>query len=132
MTKFLITKFLIIGAGGFTGAILRYVLSGLIQNLNIFSNSKFPAGTLAVNITGCLIIGFLSNFDEIQNFFSPELKLLIFTGVLGAFTTFSTFGNETVQLINEQRIGLAITYVVLHIVFGIFAVFTRRYFASFI
>ena len=115
---------LIIGAGGFCGAILRYLISGGVQR---FSNSvDFPYGTLAVNLIGCVVIGMLTRLDEIRSILTPELRFLIMIGLLGAFTTYSTFSNEALNLINERRIYLALLYVGAHVMFGLAAVLLGR------
>ncbi|SLM29824.1 Protein CrcB homolog 1 [Desulfamplus magnetovallimortis] len=122
-------KILLVGIGGFTGAVLRYALNSYIHKSTY--SWGFPVGTLAVNVTGCIIIGVLSRWDELKNIFSPELRLLVFMGVLGAFTTFSTFGNETVQLLNDRKLDFAILNVTTHLCLGLFAVLTGRYMVNF-
>lgn len=90
------TNLIIIGVGGFLGAISRYLISGWIQ-----SGSKvidFPVGTMTVNIIGSFVIGILSYLSFSRSFFSPEMRLLLIVGFLGAFTTFSSFSNETMGL----------------------------------
>ena len=86
-------KLLAIGAGGFVGAILRYLISGLVQNLS--GSIRFPFGTLAVNVIGCLFIGLLVYLVETRSMFGAAARMFVFIGLLGSFTTFSTFGNET-------------------------------------
>jgi fluoride exporter len=115
---------LIIGLGGFGGAILRYLISGGVQKWT--QSADFPYGTLAVNVMGCLIIGMLTRLDEIRNFMSPEMRYIIFIGFLGAFTTYSTFSNEAISLINDRRFHLAVLYVGAHIVMGLMAVLLGR------
>ena len=73
---------LIIGLGGFIGAILRYMVSGQIQKLT--QSVDFPYGTLVVNLIGCLLIGALTRLDEIRSVLTPEMRFLIFIGLLGA------------------------------------------------
>lgn len=115
---------MIIGAGGFCGAILRYLVSGGAQKLS--QSVDFPYGTLAVNLIGCLVIGMLTRLDEIRSILSPELRFFIMIGLLGAFTTYSTFSNEAINLINERRIQLALLYVGTHMVLGLAAVMLGR------
>lgn len=117
-------KVLIVGAGGFLGAVFRYLLSGAVQSWT--RSIEFPYGTLAVNLAGCLLIGMLSRLDEIRNVLSAEARLLLFVGILGAFTTFSTFSNETVNLINDRRFYFAFLNVGIHIMCGIAAVLLGR------
>jgi CrcB protein len=85
-----------VGAGGFFGAIFRYALDGWVQN--ILDNAWFPYGTLVVNVVGCLLIGLLSGLTENRSLFGPELRLFLFIGILGGFTTFSSFAYETFSL----------------------------------
>jgi CrcB protein len=115
---------IIIGAGGFCGAILRYLISGGVQRWT--QSVNFPHGTLAVNLIGCLVIGMLTRLDEVRSILSPEIRFFIMIGLLGAFTTYSTFSNEAMNLLNDRRIHLAILYVGAHMVLGLVAVFLGR------
>jgi len=112
-----------VGLGGFIGAILRYGVSGIVQGWS--KSTSFPIGTLAVNILGCFVIGFLSQLVESQGLFSTETRSLLFIGVLGAFTTFSTFGNDTINLLRTDP-WLSITNISGHIVLGLVAVWVGR------
>jgi len=111
---------LLIGLGGFMGALLRYSVSGLIQNLS--KSMSFPYGTLFVNLLGCLLIGALSQVAEIRGVISPEARSFIFIGLLGAFTTFSTFGNDTLNLFRDGDNLLSYINIGLHLVLGLSAV----------
>ncbi len=113
-------KIFSIGLGGFVGALSRYAVGGLVHRL--LKNPWFPFGTITVNILGCLVIGFLSGLVENRQMFSPEVRLFIFIGFLGSFTTFSTFGNETFNLIRDGQFISASSNVVLHLVLGLAAV----------
>lgn len=115
---------LIIGIGGFCGAILRYLISGGIQRWT--RSVDFPYSTLAVNLVGCAVIGMLARLDEIRNVMSPQMRFFIFIGLLGAFTTYSTFSNETMNLINDRRFHLALLYVGGHVILGLLAVLLGR------
>jgi len=121
-------KFFIIGLGGGLGAILRYILSGLVQNWS--KSISFPYGTLAVNLLGCLLIGLLTGLAETRGLFSPEARLFIFVGLLGGFTTFSTFGNETFNLILSRESFLAVLNLATHIVLGIGMIWAGRILAA--
>src|SRR6478736_6122134 len=113
-------KIFLAGIGGFAGSALRYAVSGFVQN---FSGSiRFPFGTLAVNLTGCLVIGFLSQLAETRGVFSADARTLIFIGVLGGFTTFSAFGNETINLWRDGENGLALINIAAHVVLCLGAV----------
>lgn len=104
-----------IAIGGAAGALLRYSVSGYI-----FRNSDglLPWGTIAVNLIGCFVIGFLWNIFE--NFtYSPNTRAFIFIGILGAFTTFSTFGIESFYLLKDGEIKLGIVNILISNVGGI-------------
>ena len=116
-------RMLLAGVGGFLGSILRYSLSGMVQDL---SRSKFPYGTLAVNFLGCLAIGFLSQLAESRGYFTVETRTLIFVGVLGGFTTFSAFGNETVNLWRAGGNFLAAANILGHLTLCLAAVWFSR------
>ena len=115
---------LLIGAGGFVGSVLRYLVSGHIQQLA--KSAIFPYGTLAVNLIGCFVIGFLSQLAEIRGVFTPETRSLIFIGFLGGFTTFSTFGIESMNLFRDGENLFALVNVALHVVVGFAAVWLGR------
>lgn len=123
-------KWFAIGAGGFIGAILRYLVSGWVQNWS--RSLDFPYGTLAVNLLGCFIIGILSYWGEQHNLFSPNVRLFVFIGLLGAFTTFSTFANETLNLLRARDELLALLNVGAHILLGLLAVWLGRVLAAFL
>jgi CrcB protein len=89
----------LVGLGGFVGSVLRYGVSGFAQRWD--PAASFPYGTLAVNALGCFAIGVLAGLSESRQLFGPELRLFVFIGVLGGFTTFSTFGYETHALLRE-------------------------------
>jgi CrcB protein len=119
------SKILLIGAGGFVGAVLRYLVSGFVQNLT--QSIAFPHGTLAVNIFGCLFMGMLSHLVESQAGISTEMRVLLMVGLLGSFTTYSTFSNETLNLLQDQRFSLALINIVTHILLGLLAVMLGRF-----
>ncbi len=109
-----------IGIGGFFGAIMRYLVGGWAQRL--FPNTIFPAGTMIVNVTGCLLIGFGFGLLDTRQFFTPELRMFVFVGFLGSFTTFSTFGYETFALIRDGQTTLSILNAALSLALGLTAV----------
>jgi len=123
-------KLSIIGAGGFTGAVLRFLVSSWVQNRS--GSIMFPFGTMAVNMIGCLIIGFLTYLVETRSFFSVEIRGFVLIGLLGAFTTFSTFGNETLGLIRESRLDLAAVNAGFQVITGVGLVWLGRILASII
>ncbi|MFN8387954.1 MAG: fluoride efflux transporter CrcB [Anaerolineales bacterium] len=114
---------LIVGVGGFIGSVLRYLLSGYVQQL---SKSIFPFGTLAVNVIGCFVIGFLAQLAENRGVFSSEARAFIFIGILGGFTTFSSFGNETLNLARDGQLLSAFANVGLNVILGLIAVWLGR------
>lgn len=89
-------------------------------------SAAFPFGTLAVNTLGCLVIGFLSQMAEARGVFTPETRALVFVGVLGGFTTFSTFSNETWNLLHGNQIFPALANIGAHLLFGLGAVWLGR------
>jgi CrcB protein len=117
-------KYLFVGTGGFIGAVLRYWMSGYIQQLA--ANHLFPFGTLAVNMLGCLVIGFLSQLAEAYGLFTVEARAFVFVGILGGFTTFSTFGNETMNLLRAGQNAVAFGNVAGHLILGVGAVWLGR------
>lgn len=108
-----------IGLGGFAGALARYGLSDLVHRA---AGSGFPYGTLAVNVLGCALLGFSATLAEERVTLSPEVRALWFVGAFGAFTTFSTFGYETLQLAREGSFSAAAGNVLLSVVLGLGAV----------
>ncbi|MDT8320488.1 MAG: fluoride efflux transporter CrcB [Xanthomonadales bacterium] len=107
----------IVGAGGFLGALARYGLSGWVHRQ--LPLATFPYGTLAVNLLGCLLIGVIAGLAESRQMFSPEFRVFALIGVLGGFTTFSTFGFETFALMRDGDHLRAGASVGLHLVFGL-------------
>lgn len=111
---------LLVGIGGFIGSTLRYLLNTWIYNL--LKYPVFPFGTLVVNIIGCLVIGFLGGLAESRAAFTPELKIFLFIGILGGFTTFSSFGYDTFGLFRDGQLLLAFANVMLQVCVGLGAV----------
>ncbi len=110
---------LAIGAGSFIGGICRYLMSLFIQQ-KIFST--FPFGTMSVNILGCFLIGLVFGLSDRGNM-SQEWRLFLATGVLGGFTTFSAFSNETVGMMRDGQFVYASVYVLSSIALGLAATF---------
>lgn len=115
---------LLVGAGGFIGAVLRYTVSGYVQQAT--KSVGFPYGTLAVNVIGCFVIGFLAQLAESRGVFNSESRLFVFVGILGGFTTFSSFGNETLNLARDSQMISALANVGLSVMIGLFAVWLGR------
>lgn len=114
------TKLLLIGTGGFLGSILRYLISGSVQAAS--QSIAFPYGTLAVNIIGCFFIGFLSELADSRSLFSSDTRTFLVIGLLGGFTTFSAFGNETMNLLRDGERLLALVNLGAQVLFGLGAV----------
>lgn len=112
-------KILLIALGGAIGTIGRYVLSGLDYR---FSNGVFPFSTFLINLLGSLIIGFLWGFFE-RSVISPQIRMFIFIGILGGFTTFSTLSLETFNLMRDGEMNIAFWNIVLTNVIGVALVF---------
>lgn len=121
-------RLLWVGCGGFVGAILRYLVSGWVQRWT--RAITFPYGTLAVNMAGCLLIGLVSQLVESRSIFSPETRAFVLVGLFGAFTTFSTFGSETLNLIRDGRTWFALANVTVHVVLGLGMVWLGRILAQ--
>ena len=116
-------KLLVVGLGGFVGAIARYGISGWVHRR---VEGPFPTGTLAVNVVGCLLIGMLMHLVEDRQFLAPTTRLFLMVGILGALTTFSTFGYETVQLLRDGETHLALASVAANVILGIGGVLAGR------
>lgn len=110
-------KLLLIGTGGFIGSVMRYVAGGLI--FRILRKPYFPYGTLIVNVFGCFLIGFISGLSENRQLFSTETRTFIFIGLLGGFTTFSTFGYEVFNFARDGQITSSLSNLFLHIILGV-------------
>lgn len=100
----------LIAAGGAVGAVLRYTVAGFVQQ---WTGSVFPWGTLAVNVLGSFVIGLLWALSEVAPL-GPRWTPFVFVGVLGAFTTFSTYALESLNLLRDGEVRLALFNVVLH------------------
>ena len=96
---------LLVALGGALGSVARYQLSGLVLRHTL--DWRFPAGTFAVNVLGCLAAGVLMGLAGKLDLLGADARLLLFTGVLGGFTTFSAFGLETMHLLRRGEIAVA-------------------------
>lgn len=112
-------KLALIFIGSGTGGLLRYSLGGYIQRL---TNGAFPLGTLTVNVLGCLLIGFLSATLTTRLIIPAEYRVALLVGVLGGFTTFSTFGLETFTLLNDGQFARAALNITASLIAGLAAV----------
>lgn len=120
----MLIKALVIGIGGFAGAILRFTIDGLVTTLA--PAAKIPLGTFAVNMLGCLAIGLLSALSETSLPLGANSRALLFVGVLGSFTTFSTFAFESELMLREGHSGRMLAYAALQVVLGVLLVIIGR------
>lgn len=112
-------KLLVLMGGGALGTLFRYLISGLPHK---YSETIFPWGTLLVNISGAFLIGLIWGVFE-ERGISPHIRTFIFIGVLGGFTTFSTFALETMNLFKEGAVKLAFVNILANNLFSIVLVF---------
>lgn len=110
---------LIVGIGGGIGSTFRYLTSVLTDK---YIQTSFPWATFLVNAIGCLLIGVLIGFFTKQQVENTELKLLFVTGFCGGFTTFSAFALENIKLFQSGNTFLALLYIALSVILGVFAV----------
>ncbi|MDC0335810.1 fluoride efflux transporter CrcB [Pseudodesulfovibrio sp.] len=115
----MLTKILYLCAGGAAGTLSRYWLSGVAQRL---AGSGFPLGTFLVNMVGCLLFGAVWGFFENRMLPGSEIRLLVLTGFMGAFTTFSTYMFETAELVKFGQMAMALINVVGQSVAGLILV----------
>jgi CrcB protein len=110
---------LLVALGGAIGSVARFKLSGYVLHHTI--DWRFPAGTFAVNVIGCLVAGTLAGLAEKHDLMSPQTRLQVFTGILGGFTTFSAFGLETLFLLRRGELLVASANVFLSVALGLTA-----------
>ncbi len=113
-----------VGIGGALGSIARYWLSTAV---NRHFPHAFPWGTLAVNVAGCLLLGVIVGLVEHRQLFSPGTRLFLTVGIMGGFTTFSTFGWETFDLMRSNYHWLAMGNVAANVIIGTAAVIAGWY-----
>jgi len=111
------SKLLLIALGGATGSLARYLIS--TATYAQFGVSRFPLGTLLVNSLGCLVVGVLAGLVQKYDLFSDDIRLMLFVGVAGGFTTFSALGLETFELLRHEEWMLAGMYVLASVLIGI-------------
>ena len=110
----------LVGMGGFLGSAFCFLLSGWVQSAS--RQYGFPVGTLAVNVLGCTLIGVASQLMDSRSILTPEGRSFAVVGILGGFTTFSTFGLETFELINEGDFARAALNIALSLLVCLAAV----------
>jgi CrcB protein len=116
-----LSQLMMVGAGGFIGSMLRFGLGGWVQRLA--ATAGFPYGTFVVNISGCLVIGFVAGIAEYRQIVEPGYRLFLIVGVLGGFTTFSAFAYDTLALLQDSEFVKALANSVLQVVLGCTATF---------
>lgn len=109
-----------VGLGGGCGAALRFLLGGWIHRW--LPGSLFPWGTFAINVVGCLLLGLLYGLAEGRGLFGPGARLFLFIGLLGGFTTFSTFAWESGSLLRDGELVRALGNVTGQVLLGLLAV----------
>lgn len=115
----MLLKTILIGLAGLIGTLLRYWLSEFVERQ---SGETFPWGTLAVNIVGCLLAGAVFHLAEERALFDPTVRTVILIGLIGGFTTFSSYGLQTFALLKDGALGLAMLNLVISNVLGLFMV----------
>jgi len=121
-----LTPYLLVGIGGMTGAMLRYGVSLAGQ----FISSGFPVGTLTVNILGSFLIGLIAELSSATTLISPEMRLLIVTGICGGFTTFSSFMYEIMALLRDGEVLFALLYIAASSIGGFLALYLGMLFSK--
>jgi CrcB protein len=109
----------LVGVGGFLGSAGRYLVGGWVHRLVPFAS--FPFGTLVVNVGGCLLIGVFAGLSDGRQLFAPELRVFLLIGVLGGFTTFSSFAYETLALARDAELARALANVAAQVILGLAA-----------
>ncbi len=130
MGRIFFGQIILVGLGGFIGSSLRFAMSGWVQRM--FPYSQFPYGTLSVNVLGCLLIGYLGGVAEQRQTLEAVTRLFLLVGVLGGFTTFSTFAYESLALAQDSLYFKMMLNVVLQVVIGFSAAWLGLIAARFI
>jgi CrcB protein len=113
-------QLVLLAIAGAAGTLARYAAGGLVQRL---CGTSFPWGTFAINVVGCLLFGFFWSLGTERMVIGAQARIVILTGFMGAFTTFSTYAFETAQLLSDAEWLRAIGNVALENIVGIVAVF---------
>ena len=114
----------VVGGGGFIGSILRYLVTKTVQNN--FPATQFPYSVMLANLLGCFLIGLLSGLSLERIPLTPNLRLFFIVGILGGFTTFSSFSLDAYNMLNTNDLHILIfslLHILAHVIFGITAVY---------
>jgi CrcB protein len=111
-----------ISIGGFIGSILRYTLSGWIPNNFV----NFPVGTLVVNVSSSFLLGLIMYLSEYQGFFGEETRIFLPIGLIGGYTTLSTFSYESFRLLDDSKLTLMVINLMATVLFSMFAVYLGK------
>lgn len=114
----------LVALGGAFGSVSRYLLGTWIQSAS--RSVDFPFGTMTVNLIGCFAIGLLGHLAESRGVFTPQARALVFFGILGGFTTFSSFGNDTMNLLRDGETFNALANIGANVVVGLALVWLGR------
>ena len=113
-------QLLIVGLGGFIGSVARF----LVSKLNLYWHFlSIPMGTLTVNVIGSFVIGFIVGISQKSDILSADVRLFLMVGVCGGFTTFSSFTNENMMLMQNGQFATALLYTGSSLLFGFLAVY---------
>ncbi len=119
-----IISVIFVALGGALGSVFRYLLSGWTQTAS--KSIDFPYGTLMVNLVGCFVIGFLAQLAEARGVFTSQSRAFVFIGILGGFTTFSSFGSETINLFRDGETFNALANAGANVIVGLILVWLGR------
>lgn len=123
-------KAILVGCGGFIGSMARYLVGGAVHR--IAGGPVFPYGTALVNVSGCFAIGLLAGLDETRGLLTPGARLFLLLGVLGGYTTFSSFGYETWQLLRDGELLAGFGNVAVQMGLGLFGVWAGHVLARWV
>lgn len=126
--SYLNNVYLYIAAGGALGAVARYLLSTWLNNRSV---QAFPYGTFVVNLVGCFFLGLFYALSLEKSVINPQTRPMITVGFLGAFTTFSTFSLETLNILKEGNMGIGLFYIGSSVFLGLISVWLGTGVANF-